>query len=162
MRKNKTLFFAMILLSSQWSIAQTAVSSAASLDNTNNMSLEWTLGEVAVGSAIYDSEMITIGYNQPVLKVFTVQDKLYDSKHKFSISPNPVISTLNFTSFSLENSNIKIQLTDLTGKFIALINAKTNDSKSIEMGQLISGTYLLTVKDINGEVLQSFRIVKTQ
>ena len=122
--------------------------------------LEWTLGETSIESTVYNSEMLTAGYHQPVLKVFP-SEEAQPVNYDFTIAPNPVISSLEFRSFSLENSPIGIILTDLNGKQISFTKATTNDTKNIEMSNLKAGIYLLNIKDQHGVNLRTFRVVKT-
>ncbi len=159
MRKDTKMFLVASVLSANICTAQTVISSAGAIDKTNTITIEWTLGETSVESAV--SGLIYEGYHQPVLKVTPSEKDPSDSEDRFVIAPNPVSSFLNFKSFSVENADIKILLTDLTGKFISLTNATTNDSKNIEMSQLKSGTYLLMVKDSKGNVIKTFNVIKT-
>jgi hypothetical protein len=162
MRKKNKLLLAVFILSAGLCSAQSVISPAGSIDKTSTVTLEWTLGETAVQSALYNSGMITEGFHQSAIQVTSSLNERAISNHRFTISPNPVISVLDFKSYSLENTRIKILLTDIVGKSISFTEATSNDSKNIDMSMLIAGVYLLTIKDSQGNVLESFRVVKTQ
>lgn len=166
MRKNMYLFFIGFVFSNFGSMAQSAdptvISPAGKNDKTEKISLDWTLGETAVKTVVYGDDLITEGYHQPVIKVISSETVTPKSNYRFQIAPNPVKSVLNFRSSSDETAGLNIRLTDISGKIISVLAATANDSKDIDMSALVSGIYLLSICNSEGNVIETFRVVKTQ
>jgi hypothetical protein len=166
MLKNKGLFFIGIVLSSFLCSAQNTdtkvISPAGGNDKTENVSIDWTLGEPAVKTVDAGDMIITEGYHQPVLKVISNEVITPASNYKFQIAPNPVRSILNFKSASEEKNGLNVRLTDINGKILLVLSAAANDSKDIDMSQLGNGIYLLSISNSDGNVIETFRVIKTQ
>ena len=80
-----------------------------------------------------------------------------------SFYPNPVVDVVNFNFTTSQNSNVLIQVTDITGKIVSTVfnNALDAGSHSIDgnMQSVAAGQYFVQVK-LNGELKYSSMISK--
>ena len=131
---------------------------------TSTMTLDWTLGESVVETATTSSRLYTQGFHQPLLQV-SEQPNVTDSNvgYKFTVAPNPVVSSLRIDIVAPESSPLQLLLTDLRGHQynLPLVPASTT-STQIDMTAFPAGTYLLRIGKADGSPLTSYKIVKAQ
>ncbi|MBP5982442.1 MAG: T9SS type A sorting domain-containing protein [Fluviicola sp.] len=77
-------------------------------------------------------------------------------KETFSVFPNPANATLSINNQKLENKAVQLMISDLSGKLVI----EQAFEKTIDISGLEQGTYLYSVKDINGHV-SSTKFIKT-
>ncbi|MBP5982443.1 MAG: T9SS type A sorting domain-containing protein [Fluviicola sp.] len=77
-------------------------------------------------------------------------------KETFSVFPNPANATLSINNQKLENKAVQLMISDLSGKLVI----EQAFEKTIDISGLEQGTYLYSVKDINGQI-SSTKFVKT-
>jgi hypothetical protein len=70
-----------------------------------------------------------------------------------TVSPNPAINVLNIKD--LKASQSKVQIIDLTGKIISTEYVKGNNA-TINIQNLVAGTYVIHVKNEAGRMIQKF------
>ena len=75
-----------------------------------------------------------------------------NNNNKIRVYPNPVRSILHISS----NENYKVNVYDLSGKLV--LQQKVNNSLNLSM--LPSATYLMSLSDIDGKILEQFTIIK--
>ena len=74
--------------------------------------------------------------------------------------PNPVSGTLNISTKGIDNGELKIRFTDLSGKMVfqdSITDQESIRSSQFDVSELKSGVYLLTLS--SGESYSTFRIV---
>ena len=91
-------------------------------------------------------EAIALVESGSVLSVIT------NNNNKIRVYPNPVRSILHISS----NENYKVNVYDLSGKLV--LKQKVNNSLNLSM--LPSATYLMSLSDIDGKILEQFTIIK--
>lgn len=91
-------------------------------------------------------ESIALVESGSVLSVVT------NNNNKIRVYPNPVRSILHISS----NENYKVNVYDLSGKLV--LQQKVNNSLNLSM--LPSATYLMSLSDIDGKILEQFTIIK--
>jgi len=69
---------------------------------------------------------------------------------RISVYPNPTLSQINFSTPS------NVQLTDLTGQIVA----QRKNTSTLDLSDLPSGAYILTITNYNGQILQRSKIMK--
>ena len=130
--------------------------------------IEWTLGEPFVQS-IYASENIyTEGFHQPVLKVERINNLLKEDEDlasRFSgllidLAPNPVESTIMIHAESQSEDVLILRVTDLSGRELSVKKYSTPIKEYFDMAGYISGMYIFTFNNPQGEVIESFKISK--
>lgn len=145
-------------------LSPSVFSSAGGVDKTPTLSLEWTLGELAVQSFDTKNGLQTEGFHQPMLKVEADRPAkknelaaLYD----IQIKPNPVQSFLHVNISSDQTSDIQLKLMDLNGKTL-LSQSLTFpfDFSALEMGAYPAGLYLLQFQQKDGYPIKTFKVSK--
>lgn len=131
---------------------------------TATMSLDWTVGESVVGTVTASDRLYTQGFHQPLLQV-SEQPNLPDADagYKFTVAPNPVVSSLRIDITAPDSGLLQLLLTDLRGHQYSfpLLPANTT-STQIDMTAYPAGTYLLRIGKADGPLLKSYKIVKAQ
>ena len=127
-----TLNIAILGSDSNWVEASSVV-----LDETENT--------ILVSLDAQEIEAIALVESGSVLSVVTNNNKL-------RVYPNPVESILHISS----NENYKVNVYDLSGKLI--LKQKVNNSLNLSM--LPSATYLMSLSDIDGKIVEHFTIIK--
>ncbi len=169
MTKAILLFF--FLCFNGWSYSQnidpSVLATGGGIDSTTQMSLEWTLGEIAVTTLSSETIMITEGYHQPWLVVSEYDDSSITNTStanldfQIKINPNPVKSFVNIQMQSSENSEIFINLYSLEGKqMMGKLKKQSSDYFEIDLSDLSSGLYLLRFTNLNGDVIQTYKLSK--
>lgn len=151
-----------------WLIAQTVeptvVSTAGSSGSGKAISLEWTLGEVAIQSLYHPGGILTQGYHQPNLIVTEHQNFVAEviAPHlQVNLSPNPVKSILNVKMQSDLEGVTTISLHDLNGTPLQSIKANLQeDNVEINLSRYQAGMYLLHLLTEEGKALKSFKVIK--
>ena len=139
------------------------IAGAGGISKAQGITLEWTLGEIAIESVATSDRLYTQGFHQPVLlarKFFIAEDNRY-SDYKIMIAPNPVQSTLRITYSVPEAKEVTLVLSDFLGKQLNVQRVGNEKGMlSIDMSGMIAGFYLLNVQSREGNLIQSFKIIK--
>ncbi len=163
MNKKLYCYFFFLLISSigfSQNVSLSIVSAQGGFDKTENISLEWTLGESFIETVNHQNEIYTQGFHQPFLNNrLELQDQSFD--FDILISPNPVYSHINISVITSVNSQLIISLYDIYGRYIKQISAFTTDSLiDMNVDGLSSGAYILKISDIEGSINQTHKIIK--
>ena len=76
----------------------------------------------------------------------------------YKLFPNPANSEINI--LSLGNSNYyNIEIHDLTGRIVKIVNSKTSNNTTLDVSDLKSGNYIIKITDNNGKV-ESLKMIK--
>ena len=164
----KIAFLAMGLLLSYvpkaQSLSPNIISSGGGVSSSSEITLEWTLGESSVGVANGIERLYTIGFHQPILMSTSLarqnsnRDKL---SSQVNVYPNPAASMLHVQFQLAKYEKVKMVLTDLLGRTLrqkdVYVQSTTTD---VYVSDLASGIYVLSIMDVNGVVIQSFKITK--
>ncbi len=143
----------------------TVISAAGGSGTTENVAIEWTIGEPISGSGSGTSMLLTQGFEQPVLLVVepTVPVIAPVASTKFSVFPNPANAVLNVRPLSTLNGRVVISLVDLNGNVLISKQANSaNELQQIDISRLAPATYLLRITNIYGAVISASRIVKVK
>lgn len=140
--------------------------SAGGLDKTPTLSLEWTLGELAVQTLETKNGLYTEGFHQPMLKVEPerlVKENELAALYDIQIKPNPVQSFLHVNISSDQTSEIQLKLMDLNGKTLLRQSLTFPfDFSELEMGAYPAGLYLLQFQQKDGYPIKTFKVSKIQ
>ena len=83
------------------------------------------------------------------------------SGYKVIVAPNPVQSILIVNITSLKNEKVSLSLLDCIGRQFKVQTVYKNSSTiQVDMSLLLSGVYLLELHNVNGQLIQSFKIIK--
>jgi hypothetical protein len=167
----KTILLSFFLSLSGWVYSQnmdpSVLASAGSIDSTNQLSLEWTLGEIAVATLSSETNLITEGYHQPRLIVSDFDDSSITNTstanldYQIMVNPNPVNSFVSVQMQSSEESEVFISLFNLEGKqLIGELKKQSSDSFEMDLSDLFSGLYLLRFTNSKGQIVRTFKVSK--
>lgn len=135
---------------------------------TNNMVLDWTLGEPVSGTGFTNDHMFTQGFQQPVVKVVQPEvAELISSRSiiplEVTVVPNPVNTTLTLNISDPVQSDIDMFISDGTGKtIIAKTIAANSATFSVDVSHLTPGLYILRLYGADKTIREVFKISKIQ
>lgn len=164
----KYLFIAALLICGSAVFAQSflerqVIASQGASDRTERIRLDWTLGEPAVATLTTPSGLWTEGFQQPVLHVeaaapTTTAPYVYDIR----VAPNPTSGRLSVQfPGELLQEELVWELFDLHGKSLQRQILPAPSDQDIDVGIYPDGMYLLRFSTRQGQLLQTYRIVKT-
>lgn len=168
MKINLFIFFflSIPILASAQNLDPSVLASEGGIDSNMDISLEWTLGEIAVATLYTKSTMITEGFHQSNLIVSdyyeTTNSKLtHQSNSKIKVVPNPVKSIVVIQMESSEESTLNISLFNLAGtQLLEKLNQNPTDSLELNLNDFPSGIYLLRFTDQEGRLVRTFKLSK--
>jgi hypothetical protein len=141
----------------------TIVSAQGGVGKTNNISLEWTLGENWVETGKSPSNFYTQGFHQTLLhsKLSPSQPIALSLTGTITLFPNPAKSNLNILISQFEDSHLTFSLIGVSGKKVLEYDAAhlNNEKIIMNISGLAPGLYLLHIKDHQGSHLQTQKIL---
>ena len=160
-RHSKILKYTVIalLMSSNYINAQTinrsVVSSSGGSAKLDNLNVDWTLGELAILTLRTEDLILTQGFHQPILTATTLATELEDLN--FNIYPNPTSSTI----FIDQDKPITWDVSIVNQVGLLEQNHRIGSSHStIDLSNLISGVYLIIIREANGSRHVIYRLIK--
>jgi hypothetical protein len=149
------LFFLSVPSYGQNEIIQ-AISPAGGNGSNSNISLDWSLGQIAVSTLVSDQAILTQGLLQEDILITQIgpsSEKLPEIK----IYPNPTAGDLII--FISDNMPLKYNLTDLNGRL--LLKGQCLDiENTLDLNNLPVGEYILNVSDNSNHNANSYKITK--
>ena len=136
------------------------LSSSGNSYQTNTMTIEWTLGELAITTINGPTSMITQGFHQPRYTI-TAIDELSQAIGKISVYPNPTSDEVHMTMTFDKIMSVQVRLTDSNGRL--LWNKKyvgQNMDESTSFRNLPNGNYFLSFSVKGKNFSQTFKIQK--
>jgi len=161
--KTRTTGYLIILLFSCWNAsAQLQLVSATGDRLTGeNMTLNFSLGEVAVGTLSTNQRMLTQGFYQPAFT--TTSTEGYQPGH-IHFYPNPVDQTL-FIQIHQDlqaNYEFEVLIYDLYGKVIdfQILATTQGGDYRIDLGHYPPGIYLMNMQSRDKAIITTHKIIK--
>ena len=174
----KTLLIVLGLCTISYARAQehgpSVVSPAGGFNYTSALSLDWTLGEIAIETNRAGEKVYTEGFHQPVVHLENVEKAIeyrnldeaeisVISDMEITVAPNPVRSILYIRVASNDPSEIILQFSDITGKTVlSTVIDPVMNSMDLDLSFYASGLYLLQFIDSLGRVLETHKVIKVQ
>ena len=166
MKKLIPLFAAMLMTANlafgqDVQLSPTVIASAGNYSESGDISLSWTLGEIAVSTLSGGDIVLTQGFQQAYL-VGTGFD-LDPISWQIIAYPNPVSSELKIQFDVLEVSNFLIEIQDVTGRILSLEQYKEvfpGDVIQVEMNSYKSGVYFFRVSSTDRKQVRVLSIRK--
>lgn len=161
------LFFGLCtaVLARSQQLSPSVLAADGGISKAAGISLEWTLGEIAAESIFTVDRLYTQGFHQPVLIAKNVQTdaKLLVTGYHVSVAPNPVQSVLTATVSSPIEGNVYLSLIDFSGRrYPAQLMDGKSGTAQVNMSGMISGMYLLEIRNGAGQLIKAFKIIKGQ
>lgn len=133
-------------------ITPTVLSSAGAVMKANNLSIEWTLGEIATETLVSGGNILTQGFHQTNLTIVSTQNPGIDG---LKVYPNPFVSQLTIENKT--GDNLLIHLVGIQGQCITEYQIE-NGVHSLDLDFLPSGSYIL--ETAKGSQTQQFILEK--
>lgn len=151
------LLVCLLILSNITLNAQEVISTQGESYESESFTIDFTIGETIIETIDSDSYKLTQGFHQGNLIVESIEE----NKSGFSITlfPNPVLFQLNL-SFEEYKENYTYQIIDINGK-ILLLQSISSALTTIDVDNIASGIYFLNINDENHEIIESFKVIKT-
>ena len=132
-------------------ISPVLVSSSGGYNKTENISLHWAIGELAVSNYQNSSIKLNEGFFQGKVYISSSENT---SLINVKIYPNPTTNYLNI--HDSENQILHVSLADLNGR--NMLNGIVNLNE-ISLSELPSGIYILKIRLISNRIVD-YKIVK--
>lgn len=140
------------------SLSRSVISPKGGFDNTDNISLEWTLGESFIETLTKEDVIITQGFQQ------SYNSRLLEINEyaiHIQIFPNPAISDINVYIDSSINKKLLLSFYDVHGRIVKVESAFTdNQNTVVDISNFSSGVYLLNISDLEGLLIKTHKIIK--
>ncbi|MBN2519353.1 MAG: T9SS type A sorting domain-containing protein [Bacteroidales bacterium] len=160
----KLLTFLIIILLNSWLIksqekSQEIVASSGAYEKNSNLSVSWTLGDLAVNTESNSNIIIIQGFQQGDY-VITLIGELNNPDFEVNFFPNPSKGILNLKFESCNDVTITLKLADIDGKVLKIqnFNEIIGNSLILDLSAYKNGIYLLEL--INDKSSRTYKIVK--
>jgi hypothetical protein len=182
----KKIYFALLLTvfcTASW--GQTAItpvvlaSSSVGYGDCSSLNINYTVGEMAIVTAGSPGAVnVTEGFEQPVTTAYeqlvhnlpgciTAIEEVNIPAISFSLFPNPVSQTCWIRFVAPENGSTEFLISDIMGKKLSTTKSNSisgSNEAQIDVSQLSSGAYLLTLKftnqaGINYQSVKDFSVI---
>ena len=165
--KRKTLLFLLLLpgfflARGQVQLTPTVISSAGGYTETGDISLAWTLGELAVSTLSTTDMILTQGFQQPFLLDINAID---DPEFSWSVNayPNPVSEILNLRFNIDKTMDLQLELYDITGKKLVikmLPSIMPGGRETLDFSGFRDGIYILKITSEKQKIRKIYKIQK--
>jgi len=146
------------------SLSPSVISPAGGFDQTDDISLEWTIGELAVATYDADGRMYTEGFHQPMLTVERILLPEIEKNDNLvvTIAPNPVKYTLSIEIIDPLNRVLELEIIDAQGRLVEHARMDTQiQNLEFDMLQYASGFYVLRIIDpVSRTLLDTYKLAK--
>ena len=143
-------------------LSRSVISPGGTSSKGATITLDWTLGDLAVRSLLTTEGLWTEGFHQPMLSVEEIFDEpvFYDQVH-IQVAPNPVRSFLSVKINSDLKGKAIIDLWDLQGKHLQRVKANlSHEDMEWDMTLFPSAMYTLSFRTEKGELIRTFKVRK--
>ena len=162
----KTLYFILCLgiclTCHSQSISPQSINSAGVKMSQTNGSLSFNLGEVVVLSASdLDSNTINSGFISGATITTEVLEVPNFDLLNVKVYPNPTATIITVDVMDIQLSQMVIEIVDMNGKVVSKGNyAGISNKIGINASSWENGNYILQLKDISGNRIGSYQIIK--
>lgn len=96
------------------------------------------------------------GGNNNFVKVETV----VTGNNQLSVYPNPTNATVYFNAGKVDNGNLQVVITDITGKQVVTKSVSKSVIMDCDLSSLTSGNYIMSVYDNQNKIIGTAKIIK--
>lgn len=166
MKKILIVFFSSFLVASvlAQSIDRSVIGAAGEVATAQKLTLDWTLGELAVNSYTYPKGKVTEGFHQPFITVSPLSPEteiVHNVDHRFSVFPNPTSAKVQMRAQLEADEEARMQLFDALGRqILPVIKVNGWIDQSLDLETFLPGTYLLLIRNHQDQVIHAARILK--
>ena len=126
--------------------------------SSSGASLSATIGEIAITTESSSSAILTQGFQQSMIMVTPITEI---EKNLLGIQVFPTPTTQLITVKKEQQEILFAELIDVQGKVLSTYKL-TKETTEIDLKDLPSSTYFLTVKATDKQAIQTFKIQKIQ
>jgi hypothetical protein len=148
------------------------ITSQGGFSEGKNLSMSWTIGDLATEAFTVDATVITQGFQQPILTIHEINPEVLLSTGQgptisqrsttdwnARVYPNPVSAYINVTVQNL-NQEYYLEIFDAKGNMIS--SQKSMDAEEeINLSQFPADQYLLRIRTIDSKQSKVFQIIKS-
>lgn len=164
--KKPNLFFLFLLtasltLSAQVTLAPSVIASGGGYAESGNISISWTLGEVAVSTLTGGSMMLTQGFQQPFDIGVGIGEK--EVFCNISVYPNPVKDELRIRFDMVKPGDFLMEVQDVTGRLVGQLQHKQvspGDIILLNTSSYTNGVYFLKVFSKDNQLVRVISLRK--
>ena len=160
--KKHILLFSLPLLMVTGVFAQSVIVPVGGDAQSNNGSVSYTVGQIAVQTANSNDGSISVaeGVQQPYEIMIVGVDDYPQIILNAVVYPNPTenLAQLELNGFEVPTGGLRAILHDGNGKLLQTLNV-TEDLTSFQIGQYTAGTYYLELRD-SKRLLKTFKVVR--
>jgi len=138
------------------SLTPQVVSSSGGFGTSENASLSWTTGETAI-MTLGDGQLAQ-GFQQSHYLI-TSLDEATPLLSGLKVYPNPAGDVLKLESVEGTHTTMKLLLSDMNGKVLQR-QTTTDQDVQMNLSNLRSGSYILSIDMDNGRQAQHVKLVK--
>lgn len=137
--------------------AQEVITPSAGYFEASSMSLNWTIGEIAVETYINDNIILTQGFNQANIVITSATEELL-TDISITVYPNPVKDIFTVKVETDHINQLRAEVYDLSGIKLISENIYQGNTR-IDIGNLPASEYILKIYD-NKQVIKTLKFVK--
>ena len=144
------------------SLSPTLISSAGAYADGGDITLSYSVGEIAVTTLTSDNLVLTQGFHQPQLTGTGIPDNI-ELDWKVTAFPNPVQDQLNISLRLEKPVDLNLEIMDITGKkiFIEKLGRIPADFDfSIDFSGFFNGIYFLKIQTVDKRYSRIIKIQK--
>ena len=144
-------------------LSPTVISSAGGYTETTDISLAWTMGELAVSTLSTTDMILTQGFQQPFL--LDIGNAIENPEFRWSVNayPNPVSEVLNLRFNIDKTMDLQLELYDITGKKLVikmLPSVMPGGRETLDFSSFRKGIYILKITSEKQKVRKIYKIQK--
>ena len=145
-----------VSLSAQ-SVEKSVISAIGNSYSGQNFSVSYNAGELVIGSQASEDGSIQLGSGYyPSLNLITLDVDIPELKFGFNLYPNPVRDALYIEHPTL--SEFIVSIHDINGRLV--YEQLSQVKKPISTSNLSLGTYIVSVKTTDNQMINSYKIIK--
>ena len=158
MIKNLTILFVALLISQFYccqTISNEVISSAGETQSNATVSIDFSVGELAIETISNSSNTLTQGFHQTQFLYINLTE-ISEPINVISY-PNPVVSEL-IVEIPNNSQTMDLIIYSMEGKIID--SFRINETLKISFSKFTPGTYIISLKN-NTELIKSYKIIKS-
>lgn len=140
--------------------SQTSINTSGGSAKGNGGSVNYSIGQIMYKTYFNKENSVIDGVQQP-FEISEITSIFENSKMKLTLSayPNPTEKNITLDIEDKVVPNLYYQIYGIKGELIRT-NKITTSKTTIEMGEILAGTYFFRVMQEN-KIVKSFKVVKT-
>lgn len=155
--RTTVLFAVLLMFVSGMAKSQEVIAPAGADASNENMSISWTVGELAIETLAAGDIILTQGFHQPATTVVSV-DELPDHPANISAFPNPATDYVHIQIADGDHGDLHYAIYDFRGS-VVMQGELTGDMTQLSLAGMQPATYFVKVFEGHTE-LKTFKLIK--